>query len=155
MKNMSTGDTISIIKETKDETEFLGFAEAFGAKLKGGEMIELAGDMGSGKTTFTKGLAKGAEVKDDVTSPTFTVQQRYKGRVDICHYDFYRLPEGGILSHELHETLGDKQVVVVIEWAETIEDVLPEERVKIHFTATGDHSRRLDVTAPKTLGYLA
>jgi tRNA threonylcarbamoyladenosine biosynthesis protein TsaE len=151
---MAVDEIITTTKATKDEAEFLRFAEALGAKLKGGEMIELVGDMGSGKTTFTKGLAKGAGVKDDVTSPTFTVQQRYKGRVDICHYDFYRLPEGGILSHELHETLGDKQVVTVIEWAETIRDVLPEERIKVHFTATGDHSRRLDIAAPKTLGYL-
>ena len=136
-----------------DET--LEFARDVGQKLAGGEMIELVGDIGAGKTTFVRGLAEGAGSDSHVTSPTFTVQQIYKGRVDICHYDFYRLEDGGILSHELHEAARDKDIVVVVEWANTVKDVLPKNRVRIEIMPTGDSSRRLSIAIPKSLEYLA
>lgn len=136
-----------------DDTKEL--ARDIGQKLKGGEMIELVGDVGSGKTTFVKGLSEGADSKDPVTSPTFTLQQRYKGRVDICHYDFYRLEESGVLSHELHESTDNEDIVVVIEWAGTVEDILPKDRIRIEFIPTGVNSRRLSITIPKSKEHLA
>ncbi len=150
---MDKAKNILIDLNSPDET--VEFARELGEKLRGGEIIELAGDIGSGKTTFVRGLAAGAGSKDHVTSPTFTVQQIYRGRVDICHYDFYRLEEGGILSHELHETAGDKDLAVVVEWAGTIKDVLPANRVRIEFIPTGSESRKLSLALPKNMEYLA
>ena len=147
------------LEDFNSEKETLKFAKDLGSRLKGGEIIELVGDMGSGKTTFVRGLVKGAGGENNVTSPTFTIQQKYEGPITICHYDFYRLHNAGILSHELHETAGKKDMVIVVEWAKTINGVLSgvlsKDRVRIEIVPTGDSSRRFSITIPKSLRYLS
>lgn len=130
------------------------FAETLGKHLKGGEVIELVGDVGAGKTTFVRGLAKGINSEDKVSSPTFTLQQIYEGRVTIYHFDFYRLHEAGLIAHELEEALEDPLSVVVVEWAETIKESLPEDRVVIRLEVAGESARKLHISAPKTYEYL-
>jgi len=111
-----------------DQTEQLGVA--IGGLLKGGEVIELVSDLGGGKTTLTKGFAKGIGSTDLVSSPTFTISNVYKGtKLTLHHYDFYRLGEMGLMSEELAETLEDPEVVSVIEWAEEAHDMLPTGRL--------------------------
>jgi tRNA threonylcarbamoyladenosine biosynthesis protein TsaE len=139
---------------TKREQETIELARHLGAKLKGGEVIELAGDIGSGKTTFVKGLAKGVSSSDHVTSPTFTIQQKYKGRLDLCHYDFYRLDDPGIMSHEMQEAMDDKNAVVVVEWAETVDGVLPKDRIRVDIKPTDSQSRRISIETPKTMDWI-
>jgi len=137
-----------------DETERL--AESLGVRLRGGECIELVSDLGGGKTTFTRGLARGAGSADAVASPTFTISRVYKCKTfDIHHFDFYRLQEAGLASHELHDLLDDKSVVIVVEWGAVVEHVLPEDRLTITITQAGETSRKLTLKYPETLGYLA
>lgn len=113
------------------ETERLG--ELLGSQLKGGEVIELRSDLGAGKTTFVKGLAKGAGSKSNVTSPTFTLSRVYPAEnLQICHFDFYRLNDPGILVDQLAESITDNNIVIV-EWADVVEDVLPADRISVEF----------------------
>lgn len=124
------------------------FASAIGSHLTGGEVLELTGDVGSGKTTFTKGLAEGLGVDDDVQSPSFTISRFYKGRdnLELHHYDFYRLPDPGIMKYDLEESTKDKKAVTVIEWAETVVNILPEKRTIIHFSyGAGDTERTITI----------
>lgn len=126
-----------------------------GRELRGGETIELYGDLGAGKTAFVRGLAKGAGSEDTVHSPSFTLSNVYRaGKIDIHHFDFYRLEEPGIMRRGLAETLEDPRAAVVVEWAAAVRSVLPGKRVIIHITASGDHGRRFELSYPRSLSYL-
>ncbi|MCA9329137.1 tRNA (adenosine(37)-N6)-threonylcarbamoyltransferase complex ATPase subunit type 1 TsaE [Candidatus Saccharibacteria bacterium] len=143
----------SISSKSSTETEKIG--HKLGAKLKGGEVIELVSDLGGGKTTFVRGVANGFGSKDKVASPTFTVNKEYvSGDKRIMHYDFYRLNDPGLLKFELTEALNDPNTVTIIEWADIVQDVLPTERLTIHIKASGDQVRDLSFNFPKYLDYL-
>lgn len=118
-------------------------------------MIELISDIGGGKTTLTRGIARGAGSWDTVASPTFTVSKQYSSpSLTIHHFDFYRLQEVGLMAHELHDMLDDPNGVVVVEWGEIVRGVLPAERATITFTKTTDGGRELRCTFPPSLEYL-
>jgi tRNA threonylcarbamoyladenosine biosynthesis protein TsaE len=126
-----------------------------GAQLKGGEVIELVSDLGGGKTTLVRGIAKGFGSSDKVASPTFTVNKEYSsGNKRIVHYDFYRLHDPGLLQFELAEALSDSLTVTIIEWADIVHDVLPQDRLTIQITNTGDTARTLTISGPESVGYL-
>jgi tRNA threonylcarbamoyladenosine biosynthesis protein TsaE len=130
-------------------------AANLGSKLRGGEVIELVSDLGGGKTTFVRSLAKGMGSDDNVSSPTFTLSNEYQaGKLTLHHFDFYRLSEPGIMRDELAEILAEPQAVTVIEWAGIVEDVLPLERLTIRIKATGENSREFSFEYPESLGYL-
>jgi tRNA threonylcarbamoyladenosine biosynthesis protein TsaE len=134
----------------------LALAEQIGSKLRGGEVIELVSDLGGGKTAFVRGLAKGLGSTDTVSSPSFTLSNEYDaGKIRLYHFDFYRLHEPGILRDELAELTADPSVVIAVEWADIVEDVLPDERVTVQIRATGDTKRALRITTPPALQYLA
>ncbi len=118
-----------------DDMKMLG--EQLGRAAKGGMVFELVGDVGAGKTTFTKGLAAGLGVDDDVQSPTFTISRVYQARdgLELAHYDFYRLTDPGILSLEISEAMHSPSTVTVIEWGGIIEGVLPSARLTINFVS--------------------
>lgn len=142
-----------VITSGPEETEAI--AEKLGRQLRGSEVIELVSDLGGGKTTFVHGLAKGFGSTDHVASPTFTISKLYKaGSKEMYHFDFYRLQEAGIMSHEIHDLLGDPDVVIVAEWAEPVHRVLPPDRLTIEFKQKGDTSRELIFTYPESLKYL-
>jgi tRNA threonylcarbamoyladenosine biosynthesis protein TsaE len=139
--------------KTAEETEFLG--EKIGKRLKGGEVIELISDLGGGKTTLTRGIARGAGSSDVVGSPTFTLSKVYKTqKFEIHHFDFYRLAEAGLMEHELHDLLGDQQTVVVVEWGDVVQHVLPDQRLTINLAQTADGDRQLTYQYPQTMAYL-
>lgn len=119
-------------------------------------MIELVSDLGGGKTTFTRGLAKGFGSQDKVSSPSFTLSNEYQapGGKRLYHFDFYRLFEPGIMRQELAEALQDPAGVTVVEWADIVHEVLPPRRLTISLKATGESSRRLTFQAPPELDYL-
>jgi tRNA threonylcarbamoyladenosine biosynthesis protein TsaE len=131
--------------EVHSENDMKAFGEKLGAFLTGGEMIELVGDVGAGKTTLAKGIGQGLGVDEDIQSPTFTISRLYVGRdeLHLAHYDFYRLQDAGIMADELQETARDPQTVTVIEWAEIVGGVLPTDRLTVRITSPDEHSRRI------------
>lgn len=124
------------------------FGAMIGERLAGGECLELVGDVGAGKTTFTKGLALGLGIDEDVQSPSFTISRVYDARdgLRLDHYDFYRLPDPGILEYEFAESIADDRVVTVVEWAEIIEGVLPPQRIRVTITAISDEAREVVIS---------
>ena len=134
--------------EVEGEQQTRALGEKLGLLLSGGEAIELVGDVGAGKTTFVKGLAVGLGIDEDVQSPSFTISRVYDGRDEIvlAHYDFYRLSDAGIMADELTETTQDPKTVTVIEWADIVEGVLPEGRLRIVFSSPTESSRNLEVS---------
>lgn len=118
-------------------------------------MIELVSDLGGGKTTFVRGLARGAGSSDRVASPTFTISRVYEaGNKDIHHFDFYRLGEAGLIGEELAEVLHDPHIVTVVEWADIVKDVLPRKRLTITINKTPTDGRDITFRAPESLDYL-
>lgn len=135
--------------EVNSESEMKQLGKKLGALLVGGEILELVGDVGAGKTTLTKGIGEGMAVDDDVQSPSFTISRVYDahGGLQLAHYDFYRLHDAGIMAAELHETLSDAKVATVIEWAEIVSGVLPEDRLTITITSPTESSRKITLHA--------
>ncbi len=150
---MSTKMTLQIKSSSSVETENL--AEALGRQLRGGEVIELISDLGGGKTTFTRGLARGIGSIDHVSSPTFKVCNIYNGKkLKLYHYDFYRLNEAGLIEHELADALEEDTAVVIVEWASVIQHALPEERLSITIENLDEDFRLITYNYPKQLQYL-
>lgn len=125
------------ISTSPKETEQL--ATKLASFLKKGDLLTLEGDLGAGKTSFSKGLAKGLGIKETVNSPTFTIIKEYKGKLPFYHMDAYRLEDG---SEDLGlEEYFEGDGVTVVEWASMIEDQLPHQRLDITIQYTGETSR--------------
>lgn len=124
-----------------EETE--EFAAHLAALLKMQDLLTLEGDLGAGKTTFTKGLAKGLGVTRMVNSPTFTILKQYSGRINLNHLDVYRLENSDedIGFDEVFES----DAVSVIEWAKFIEDYLPDDRLEITIIRQSDENREIQL----------
>ena len=138
---------LRMIIEVAGETAMKELGRVVGSRLVGGEVIQLIGDVGAGKTTFTKGLALGIGVDEDVQSPSFTISRLYDGRdnLQLAHYDFYRLNDAGIMANELAEVTSDPLSVTVVEWADIVEGVLPESAFKVSISSTSELSRSVEV----------
>lgn len=153
---MSTDIMHEIKTSSSDATYAIG--ERLGSLSKGGECFVLSSDLGGGKTTFTKGLAKGLGISGPVTSPTFTVNRTYQGDsgLTLSHFDFYRLDDPGVVGHELAEVEADPLMVTVIEWANIVRDVLPEDciHIQIDRTADGEDERIIRMQVPTQRAYL-
>lgn len=148
-------DTVKCAVATNNPEETEAIARQIGASLRGGEVIELISDLGGGKTTFTKGLVAGLGSDDVVASPTFTISKEYtNGRLRVCHFDFYRLQEAGIVADELAEVINEPMTVVVVEWADIVSGVLPEYRLRVVIRASGEMSRQFNLEVPEELSYL-
>ena len=121
-------------------------ARWFGKQLKAGTVIALVGDLGSGKTTFVKGLALGLGVRDarEVKSPTFVILHVYEGSCPLYHFDLYRLDsESDLETIGADEFLGDPQTVSVVEWADRIPQVLKQADFKIELKRSGETDRTI------------
>lgn len=131
----------------EDETKSLGLA--IGLSLKGGEVIEMVGDVGTGKTTLVKGIAVGLGIDEYIQSPSFTINRVYEGRdgIKLSHYDFYRLEDAGIMADELGEEITKTNTVTVIEWAGVVEGVLPDDRLSILITSPSETARKFEITS--------
>lgn len=144
---------LELVSKDAEQTE--NIAHLIGARLRGGEVIELVSDLGGGKTTFTRGLADGAGSKDVVASPTFTVSKIYKTpNLEIHHFDFYRLGDAGLIAHEIHDLIGDPTIVLVVEWGGVVEHVLPDDRVTITISRIGENSRGVTITYSDACEYI-
>lgn len=138
--------------DTADSQQTSAIGQLIGRALIGGEVIELIGDVGAGKTTLTKGIAIGLNIDDPIQSPTFTISNRYVSPRDLelVHYDFYRLQDAGLMREELDEAIQDTRSIVVVEWGDIIADVLPSDRLTIRIIPTGEEARQLVITASGT-----
>lgn len=136
---------MEFITKSANQTQDLG--QRLGASLIGGEVFALEGDLGSGKTTFIQGLAKGAGITQRVISPTFIVMRQYSlPKFTFYHVDLYRLE--GDLNKEienlgLKNMIGDNNSVMVIEWAERIKELLPRQTKWIKFENLGEDKRKI------------
>lgn len=114
-----------------DVSDTLSLGEKLGKLLNKGDIICLDGDLGAGKTHFTKGIAKGLEIDDYITSPTFNIVNEYQGRLKLYHFDVYRVND----PDEIYAIGFDEYIfsdaVSVIEWSNYIEDLIPRERINI------------------------
>ncbi len=133
------------ITNSCEETIALG--KKLGSLLRGGEVLAMTGDLGSGKTTFTKGLAEGLGIHGTVFSPTFTLVHEYPGPIKLYHIDLYR-----ISGEEAIEDLGleeyfDAGGVCVIEWSERLGCYKPPNRIDISIVSTGEDERSIEIAA--------
>lgn len=134
-----------MIRMIYNEAEMKAFGKQFAEFVKGGDIIELIGDLGSGKTTFVKGLADGLGVNENVQSPSFTLSQQYQTnkQANLVHYDFYRLNDPGILKHEIQEHVGNPEYITIIEWGNIVRDILPVDRLTMNIVAPDHNTRRI------------
>ena len=131
--------------KTQTAQETIKLAEELATNLRPGDVLTLEGDLGVGKTTFAKGIAKGLGVERTVSSPTFTIVKEYEGEIPFYHMDVYRLENSD-------EDIGFSEYfngdgIAVVEWAQFIEDYLPEDRLNINITYVDEHTRNLTFSA--------
>ncbi|MBR2855766.1 tRNA (adenosine(37)-N6)-threonylcarbamoyltransferase complex ATPase subunit type 1 TsaE [Candidatus Saccharibacteria bacterium] len=134
------------------EQEMLDFGESFTKQFvktipKSSNVIELVGDVGAGKTTFVRGLAKGLGLSEPITSPSFTISKQYSlpGSKRLVHYDFYRLSDPGLMSEDLQENLNDQNAIIIIEWGDSISNLLPSDHTKITIKYNNDNTRTVEL----------
>jgi tRNA threonylcarbamoyladenosine biosynthesis protein TsaE len=138
-----------ITTRSVEETQKLG--KTIGTAVAGGTVLALTGDLGSGKTSFVQGLARGLEVPDDyyITSPSYTLINEYLGRFPLFHVDLYRITDPvDIEDIGLYEIL-DSNAVVAIEWADRIEQKLLPDSITIHFEIADNDTRKICIYANK------
>ena len=138
-----------MVIETSNETETYSFGYRLGEKAKPGQVFTLIGDLGVGKTVFTKGLAAGLGVEEPVSSPTFTIVQIYEeGRLPFYHFDVYRIGDVEEMEEIGYEDYIYGGGVSLIEWADLIEEILPEHYTQIRIEKApekGFDYRRIDI----------
>jgi tRNA threonylcarbamoyladenosine biosynthesis protein TsaE len=134
---------------THNQEETMNLAAEIAGKLQGGEVLALNGELGGGKTTFTKGLAEALRVEETITSPTFVMLKNYDGKIDkkniqFVHIDAYRADTiEDIKSIGIEDYLGRDDVVMVVEWAKKIQEILPSDIINIEFKFVDENSREI------------
>jgi tRNA threonylcarbamoyladenosine biosynthesis protein TsaE len=132
---------------TTSESETSAAGERLAGRLRAGDVLLLHGDLGAGKTAFVRGLARGlGAAPDDVTSPTFTLMQEYRGRLTLVHVDLYRLSPEEVPALGIGEST-DAPAIVAVEWAERWASA-PSGAWTIRFEDQGGDQRRITMTAP-------
>lgn len=133
-----------------DETTKLGFE--LGKLLNSGDIVCLTGDLGTGKTHITKGIAKGLNINENITSPTFTIVNEYdSGRLKLNHFDVYRVSDPDEIYAIGFDDYIFSDAVSIIEWANYIEEILPKDYIHIHISK--DLSQGEDFRKIKIIGY--
>jgi len=133
------------ISSNADQTEDIGREVA--SFLKIGDVIAMKGDLGAGKTVFSRGIARGLGIDDVVASPTYTIVHEYNGRLPLYHFDVYRI--GCVEEMDdigYYDYINDG--VCVIEWAELIQDILPDKHIVAEIQKTGDDTRKIIIDFP-------
>ena len=128
---------------TKSTEETINLGAKLAKSLKGGDIILLYGDLGAGKTQFTKGVAKGLGITEMVTSPTFTIERIYQGkRLVLHHFDLYRTHEDREIAEQISEFARSGVDVAVIEWPENMQNLTKYSRLKVSFEEPEDEATR-------------
>ncbi|CAG7839331.1 ATP-binding protein [Clostridium novyi B str. ATCC 27606] len=138
---------MNFIVDSVDKTVDIGLQ--IGKLVNRGDIICLIGDLGTGKTHITKGIAKGLEIHDHITSPTFNIVNEYKGRLKLYHFDVYRVND----PDEIEAIGFDEYIfgdgVSIVEWANYIEELIPKEYLKVEIKKLpelGDTFRKINIT---------
>ncbi len=144
MSSFLNHKTMEFTLKSQDETLALG--KKFGEKLNKGDVVALDGTLAAGKTYFTKGIAQGLGIEDEITSPTFTIVSEYSGRLHLYHIDVYRLD-----GTEDFLDLGAEEMlygtgVCVIEWSEKVKDILPKNTIYVKILINEDFSRKIIIS---------
>jgi tRNA threonylcarbamoyladenosine biosynthesis protein TsaE len=142
-------DDLVLTARTADDTRAL--AAAVAPLLRARDALLLTGELGAGKTTFVQGLAAGLGVEEHVASPTFTLIREYRGRLPVAHVDVYRLDRIQDVVDLALDEVADGDAVLVVEWGDAVDELLPEERLRVELTTTDvtgvDETRRIAVRA--------
>lgn len=140
------------LTKTSRETKIL--AQNLSKTLKPGDFLAFYGNLGSGKTTFIQGLAEGLRIKRRIISPTFIIVRTYKLRIknyelrinNFYHIDLYRIEsKNDLLGLGIDEIIEDKNNIVAVEWAEKMEDMLPDKRIELHFKYVDEDTREISI----------
>ena len=137
---------IEVVSQNEEMT--MEIAKKYAMSIKSPTVISLVGDLGAGKTTFAKGFAKGLEINELVTSPTFTILNTYEGRMPLYHFDMYRLSscqEAEELGFEEYFDLKILKGVSLVEWAENVKGLLPQLHVEIKLEKLTDTQRKISI----------
>lgn len=144
---------IKVISENEESTKLI--AKKYAESIKSPCVISLVGDLGAGKTTFSKGFAEGFGVGEVVTSPTFTIMNEYEGKMPLYHFDMYRLSsmeEAIGAGFEEYFDLSKLKGVVLVEWASNVEGLLPAMHVEISFKKLDENKREISITVKGWVG---
>ena len=140
---------------TNSPTQTEAVGESLAKKLRAGTVIAYRGDLGAGKTAFTRGLARGLGCADPVTSPTYTIVNEYlSGRLPLFHFDMYRLRSADDLFDIGWEDYLDRGGVCAVEWSENVEEAM-EGCILVTIEKTGDESRRITIEGGEALADLS
>jgi tRNA threonylcarbamoyladenosine biosynthesis protein TsaE len=143
---------IELRTEDADRTRAVG--EILAPLLQPRDTVILTGDLGAGKTTLVQGIARGLGVTDHVASPTFTLVREYSGRLDVAHVDVYRLERVQDVVDLGLDELGGPDRVLLVEWGDAIEELLPADRLRVELTnPTGDDDTRAISISPEGLSW--
>ena len=130
---------------TSSANETMDFAYELAKKTKAPKIIVLSGDLGAGKTTFTKGFAKGLGINEIITSPTFTLLNEYEGKEKMYHFDMYRInDESEAVEFGILDYFNDPKAIVVIEWYQNIAGLLPKHYIQININKIDDNKREFE-----------
>ena len=127
----------------------MALGAALGERLQNGDVVLLKGDLGAGKTCFSKGVAKGLGIASDVVSPTFNIVIQYDdGRIPLYHFDLYRLEDSQELEDVDFYYLVDRDTcgASLIEWADLFPDEMPDERIEVNISKSDDGTREIEIT---------
>ena len=144
---------MEFITNSPMETEKVG--EALGKALQPGTILAYEGDLGAGKTAFTRGLARGLEAKEQVTSPTYTIVNEYlSGRMPLFHFDMYRLSCSDDLWDIGWEDYLERGGVCAVEWSENVRDAM-EDAITVCIQKLGEETRKITITGGEGLENLS
>jgi len=141
-------DKFTFHTDSAEDTECLG--ERIGAVLEPGIVLALMGDLGAGKTTLTKGIARGLEVSDLIHSPTFNLIHEHFGRIPVYHFDLYRLTTPAELEDLGYEDYFYSEGTAIIEWPEKILELLPPDHIEIRITESNGRTIEVTATGPSS-----
>ena len=131
---------------TRSEAETESLGAELGASLRGGEVVLLSGELGTGKTVFVRGLARGVGADpDEVASPTFVLLTKYPGRLTLHHADLYRIRGNGDDRELGLEELPGRDGVLAVEWAERLSDIPWSRTVRVNLEHAGEDERRISI----------
>lgn len=145
-------EAVSIASRSEEETISCG--RRLAGRLRGGELVSLAGDLGTGKTVFVRGLAEGLGIDPrEVTSPSFSLVHRYEGRLTLVHVDLYRLGSADELREESIDELRRPDSVVAVEWAERLGASIAADAIRVLIRDEGEDRRAIQIEWPEVLEY--
>jgi len=137
----------TVVVHAHNEAETVALGAKLGSMLQPGDIIALTGELGAGKTTLTKGIARGAGVEAEVYSPTFTLIHEHRGRIPFYHVDLYRLESENLMPDIGIEEYLYGSGVTVIEWSERMGSLLPDSALRVRLSADDDTGREIELSS--------